>query len=684
MKINGFISIVMLTGLLLIIALGDITHAQDATDWMPDPNLRQVISEKLGIKTLTIIDMKRLHDLVSIGDEIESLQGLEHAVHLNFLHISGGNISDLTPLSGLLNLQTLKLEGHQIVDISPLAKLRILRELLLEANSISDLTPLSGLINLEYLRLHNNRIVDISPLSNLTQLEYLELQNNQISDFTPLLKLTNLVHLDIRDNPDSGVGQFVSADPTIIEALRVRICEFEKPTFVGPVKERIENRDYPSPFSSQVGIVNTTDLEPVKHIASVDLSFGTRPFHDLGALSFAISPFGGYARTGDVQTMKQHHAEVLRENPNMLTLAEIRYYDGHGFEFRTDSPNGYELSEDSPYWLRNSDGSIAKRIWYRDAQGNEHSEPLVDFTQGEVQEMIIDQAVAVANCGLYDGIWLDRWTEDGELHDYVPPEIELTARTQILQRIRARVPDDFLILVNATWNKIPHSALHVNGVLIETWASADPDSTEFVGEHYTHEDFRNYEESLIWNEANLREPNFTLLDAKRPSYANPQSPKSRQTMRTFTTLSLTHSDGYVGGAQIDYGGTWYDFWNAPLGQPIGEKGQLYENREGLFIREFTNGWAVYNRSGAPQVIRLPEQATGVESGLRNTLHILPDLDGEIYLKKITSPTDVNADGIVNILDLVAVANAFGKDAPDVNGDGTVNVLDLVAVANAFE
>ena len=66
------------------------------------------------------------------------------------------------------------------------------------------------------------------------------------------------------------------------------------------------------------------------------------------------------------------------------------------------------------------------------------------------------------------------------------------------------------------------------------------------------------------------------------------------------------------------------------------------------------------------------------------MHILPDLDGEIYLKKITSPTDVNGDGVVNILDLVAVANAFGKDVPDVNGDGTVNVLDLVAVANAFE
>ena len=49
-----------------------------------------------------------------------------------------------------------------------------------------------------------------------------------------------------------------------------------------------------------------------------------------------------------------------------------------------------------------------------------------------------------------------------------------------------------------------------------------------------------------------------------------------------------------------------------------------------------------------------------------------------------SAVDVNGDGIVNVLDLVTLANAFGKDAPDVNGDGTVNVLDLLAVANAFE
>ena len=49
------------------------------------------------------------------------------------------------------------------------------------------------------------------------------------------------------------------------------------------------------------------------------------------------------------------------------------------------------------------------------------------------------------------------------------------------------------------------------------------------------------------------------------------------------------------------------------------------------------------------------------------------------------PYDVNADGVVNILDIVFVAARFGEADPnaDVNGDGTVNILDLVLVAQNF-
>ena len=54
----------------------------------------------------------------------------------------------------------------------------------------------------------------------------------------------------------------------------------------------------------------------------------------------------------------------------------------------------------------------------------------------------------------------------------------------------------------------------------------------------------------------------------------------------------------------------------------------------------------------------------------------------------TRPPDVNGDGSVNVLDLIAIASDSGKTganlAADVNGDGVVSILDLTFVAGMFE
>ena len=68
-------------------------------------------------------------------------------------------------------------------------------------------------------------------------------------------------------------------------------------------------------------------------------------------------------------------------------------------------------------------------------------------------------------------------------------------------------------------------------------------------------------------------------------------------------------------------------------------------------------------------------------------------DGTILLWEITlTPSnteniaeDVNADGVVNIQDLVLVSSNLGKtgvNKADVNADGIVDVRDLVQVATA--
>ena len=107
-----------------------------------------------------------------------------------------------------------------------------------------------------------------------------------------------------------------------------------------------------------------------------------------------------------------------------------------------------------------------------------------------------------------------------------------------------------------------------------------------------------------------------------------------------------------------------------------------------------------------RTIRLWDSATGQHlttlSGHRGYVYSIafsPDgttlasgsRDGTILLWEIEpvasqNPLDVNRDGIVNILDLAAVAANFGQagqNPADVNGDGVVNVNDIVLVAGAM-
>ncbi len=743
MKINGFLSTIILTGLLLITTLGGITHAQDAEDWMPDPNLRQAVRKALDIPDEIPIhpeDMTGLQNLFLIGLDIRSLKGLEYAVNLRGLFVIRSEVSDLTPLaglknlrdlklnhnritdisplSGLVNLQRLQLHNNQIVDISPLAGLIGLRDLRMKSNEVVDITPLSGLVNLQCLKLHDNQISDITPLVgliglqelhlgsslisdltplvNLQNLRVLSLQGEQISDvsplaglvglqelilestaisdFTPLVRLTNLKTLVIYPNPIPLGNQFIGIDASHLEAAEKNfICEHPRPSYTTTVAERLNNRDYPSVFLTHKRSNYEEDPDPFNQLVHYDFSFMFEPFHPLVHPRTFNSPFGGAVRTGSHETiahLSHVHTEAIRENPNMIFIVAIGYFDG-GF---------FNIPEDSPYWFRNKDGSIARRLWKVDHLGNEYWEPLLNFTHPDVIEIIIQQTVAIAKCGLYDGIWLDRWKElegdfRGELSHLVTKEDELNARLQILQGIREAVSDDFLIMVNSK-AELPQSAPYINGVFIE----GGPKPI------YTHKTLYHFENIIKWYESNLREPIFTLLWGQ----VDHKPLTSQRTVRQFTTLSLTHSDGYVNvsSGHPDIRTLWYDFWDAPLGRPIGgdeTKAQLYEGIDGLFIREFTNGWAVYNRSGKEQEIELPQEVSGWSSGVENQRrHTLADLDGEIYLKAETPPTaDVNGDGTVNILDLVMVANAFGEAAPDLNGDGVVNIQDLVIVANAF-
>ena len=463
------------------------------------------------------------------------------------------------------------------------------------------------------------------------------------------------------------------------ECLAQEVCEIPA---LG-IHERIENRDHPSVFTAWGGIgwssvLNKDEWTDLEQMALHDLYMCCLIFNQ----SFMETADGAVV-VGDMTYATRLRDAYLDQNPNMLFLAGLMmrsewiHIRGSDWEFFIRDKNGDPI-------LAWGDAGAA----------------FMDFTHPKVQQLIIDQAVAVAKCGLYDGIFFDWWTEDSViLADGIYAawgatedaglrgfKAEQEARNNILKGIRSQVRDDFLIMVNSNRRKFPRTAWAINGTFMET-----------LRDHsggYTHKGLQEIENTLSWAEANLRAPQINAVEGWGVASESADSDVNKKWMRVFTAMTMTHSDGYVlhniGYTPDTAGGhvhqhIWYDFWDAGLGSPVGEKAELYDDREGLFIREFTNGWTVYNRSGRPQSILLPARASGVESGFVGVTHVLGDLDGEIYLKsgEVNNIADLNEDGVVNVLDLVIVSNGFGMDAPDINGDGTVNVLDLVVVAKAF-
>ena len=424
---------------------------------------------------------------------------------------------------------------------------------------------------------------------------------------------------------------------------------------------------------------------------------------------------------GDFSEARRQRDELLALNPNMILLLGIAMRGDN-----PESPHVKGLYGDNFPWVRDNEDMVEGSADYVDF--------LIDFVHPIAQQTIVKQAIAVANSGLWDGIFFDFWQEGNTiLSNYRTLAAEQAARVNILHRIRAAVGNDFLIIVNPNAAKTELAAPYINGLFMETYRA--------LHDNYSPDGLKAIESTLLWAEENLQEPRINCLKAEGIGSQLPMSPENLQSMRCLTTLYLTHSNGYflyTVGVQwderhphdrtyLDYQGPafhrnpsywithreqhdtfphrhaneyWHDFYDADLGQPIGEKAQLYQNRRGLFIREFTNGWAVYNRSGRTHNIQFPEQVSGVASGREEKFwHEVPDLDGEIYLKIPEVPqfsqklsqkpepprVDLNADGVVNVLDLIIVANAFGTQSEaDINGDGTVNVLDLISVAQRLD
>ena len=207
MKKNSFISIILC--LLLIFCTFPVGVFAASTDIVTfaDANMKALlISQGVDENGDGQISKGELADLsyLSISySDIENLGGLENAVNLTTLDISGNSdLNNITALASMPQLTSLTANDDKISSITALSGLTDLSYLDLDDNKIIDISSLSKLTNLDYLSLDNNVISDVSPLSGLVNLESLYLDDNIITDISSLKTLTKLTTFSASGDTD--------------------------------------------------------------------------------------------------------------------------------------------------------------------------------------------------------------------------------------------------------------------------------------------------------------------------------------------------------------------------------------------------------------------------------------------------------------------------------------------------
>ena len=269
---------------------------------VPDANFKKVLNKnidknRVGTEDITRGDMEKLRELsIFLNDDgsanfgesnpnpilelknlkgtkefkfaisrgIQSIEGLEYAIHLEKVKLSDNEISDLSPLQGLTKLVYLDLHRNRITDISPLSGLVNLEFLDLYNNWIENVKPLSTLVNLKFLDLHynvrvagneSNKIIsggveDISPLATLTKLETFSFSDNRVEDVSVVSHMPNMRALDFVNNK---VGDYRPIASLLAKLLK-SMFEGESGHSIGFAAQNVDFKDTVLVNSSQIRI----------------------------------------------------------------------------------------------------------------------------------------------------------------------------------------------------------------------------------------------------------------------------------------------------------------------------------------------------------------------------------------------------------------------------------------------
>ena len=695
---------------------------------IPDPNLRVAIAEELGKSVnapITAEDMKRLTQLNVDGKGIRDLTGLQFATNLSSIRIEGSKVSDLSPIAGLTQLKRIDIDIdftdppsiihdakqlsrlvnltflalHGVEDLTPLAGLPKLEQLFVSHSNIRDLSPLAGLVNLELIHMSGALISDLSPLAGLTKLEHLYLPGGDISDLTPLAGLTELEELHLHHNSISDISPIAGlTNLKRLDLSRIDILSDISPLATLSNLERLSLRNNNiSDISALARLTNLTYMDLARNeISDVSPLATLSNLKRLELLNNNISDISALARLTNLTWLNVSQNEIsdlspldgLRPNLDFLSVSDNPYFPPGGPKIRgpwlwlllpgAKLPSGTDLLSEASGGAvteltvathgATAGQAIGDSTWTLDTLPHQRPQNITDMLKDSIRDGTI-----------YGSLSLYSPREQATMI-YVGSEDSVKVWLNgvlVHQIIDWRSPDDYT-------DAVPVTLKPGRNVLLVAVAIIGKNGHGFFGftpgAEYTVGTGLGY----AFSKTPIHLGDTFTLDISAESISD----------LAGWQFDIAFDPAVLEAIEVSEG----DFLKTDGGSTFFQSGRI-DNAAGkitgLIAGRISEGGV--SGSGSVLQVRFKAKSEGeTELALRNflfgsvTKESIPagPLEIHVSVQERLLSGDVNRDGVVNILDLISVAQQLGERVPpnspvDINRDGVVNIFDLTLVAQGI-
>ena len=298
-----------------------------------------------------------------------------------------------------------------------------------------------------------------------------------------------------------------------------------------------------------------------------------------------------------VEAAKGKLAEIRAQNPDVVLLSELNFYEYHD----------HALPEDHPWWLR-VDGE-KQQFW----PGTHR----MDWYNPEYREHIVKQTVALKEAGV-PGVYYDN------LRDEPEPWIAM------LEEVRSRCGDDFLILANYGYaiDEYDFAAPYLNGIMYES------------GFSHGRTEWDECIEAMQHTQSLLREPRISCIerfediegsdDGPLPKRRRPAKRDTAARRWSLCYALIVGDYYYVFTDNTFHGHDWYPEYDVKIGLPAGDGERLSSH---VWRREYEKALAVMNLPGAAKAheVELEGSARDSFTGETGTRFTIPPGEGRILV-----------------------------------------------------